>query len=192
MSHAIDYFSVDSRDDIYQAACDFASANVDRCENPDGTYHGRMTIHDTPILNSRSAAEEWIRAHDRGWYDDHAVRYRVDAKPTAEMQNLAKRIKRLEKERADYAEAQQPRKHQSKLITCSCCGSKLNVHDPHFGGRTTCPVCGKSLLSATVLARLKSYDNRIKKAEKELDEAVRRNNARSRKTRWLVKVEVHC
>ena len=49
MGHAIDYIEVDKRSDIWKAAEKFASRNVDREENPSGSYHGNLHIHDKPI-----------------------------------------------------------------------------------------------------------------------------------------------
>lgn len=39
-------------------------------------YHGNMTVHRDIICKSEEEAEERIRQLDRGWYDDHAVRYK--------------------------------------------------------------------------------------------------------------------
>lgn len=39
-------------------------------------YHGNMTIHNDIICKNREEAEKKIEQLDRGWYDDHAVRYK--------------------------------------------------------------------------------------------------------------------
>ena len=39
-------------------------------------YHGNMTFHKEPVYKNREEAEKAIDKMDRGWYDDHAVRYR--------------------------------------------------------------------------------------------------------------------
>lgn len=39
-------------------------------------YHGDLTFHKEPIYKNRAEAEAAITKLDRGWYNDHAVRYR--------------------------------------------------------------------------------------------------------------------
>lgn len=39
-------------------------------------YHGQMTFHKEPVCKTRTEAEDAIRKLDKGWYDDHAVRFR--------------------------------------------------------------------------------------------------------------------
>lgn len=39
-------------------------------------YHGDLTFHREPIYKNRAEAEAAIAKLDRGWYNDHAVRYR--------------------------------------------------------------------------------------------------------------------
>lgn len=43
-------------------------------------YHGNMTFHKEPVYANEQAAEEAIQKLDRGWYDDHAVRFRQGRK----------------------------------------------------------------------------------------------------------------
>ena len=63
MSHAIDYIVVDKKKDILPAAEDFAFYNVDRYENPSGSYHNVLDVleltvypdYDTAYKKSRRA-----------------------------------------------------------------------------------------------------------------------------------------
>ena len=43
MGHVIDFKVVDTRDEIWVEALEFAEYNVDRQENPSGSYHGNLT-----------------------------------------------------------------------------------------------------------------------------------------------------
>ena len=45
-------------------------------------YHGDMTFHREPVYRNREEAEEAIRKFDKGWYSDHAIRYRDGRKIT--------------------------------------------------------------------------------------------------------------
>ena len=47
------------------------------------SYHGNMTIHDDIICNSYEDAKEKIDSLDKGFYDDHAVKY-YESKPLKE------------------------------------------------------------------------------------------------------------
>ena len=39
-------------------------------------YHGNLTFHREPVYKNREEAYEAIKKLDKGWYDDHAVRFR--------------------------------------------------------------------------------------------------------------------
>jgi hypothetical protein len=43
-------------------------------------YHGDLTFHKEPVYKNIEEAEEAIRKLDKGWYSDHAVRYREGRK----------------------------------------------------------------------------------------------------------------
>lgn len=43
-------------------------------------YHGDLTFHKEPVYKNRDEALEAIVKLDRGWYNDHAVRYREGRK----------------------------------------------------------------------------------------------------------------
>lgn len=39
-------------------------------------YHGDLTFHKEPVYKNREEAEAAIEKLDKGWYNDHAVRFR--------------------------------------------------------------------------------------------------------------------
>lgn len=39
-------------------------------------YHGNMKFHSEPVYKNREEAMDAISKLDKGWYDDHSVRYR--------------------------------------------------------------------------------------------------------------------
>lgn len=43
-------------------------------------YHGHMTFHREPIYRNEDEAMAAIEKLDKGWYDDHAVMFRVGRK----------------------------------------------------------------------------------------------------------------
>lgn len=74
MSHAIRYIDYPCRTTERQILKDIGSYAYD----PQDTcgYHGNMTFHKEPVYKNREQAMAAIKQLDRGWYDDHAVRYR--------------------------------------------------------------------------------------------------------------------
>lgn len=190
MSHAIDYFITDKRSDIMKIADDFAYCNVDRYENPDGRYHGRMTIHDDIICESYTDALEKIQRLDNGWYDDHAVRYKDkdSLKPNKTMLAIESKMEKLLADKQKYEEEHSVKNRKSKFVGCQQCGSKLSVE--HLR-REYCPVCGTDLRADYILERLDKYDADYKALAQKYHEVVK-NRKDKCPLRWLVKVEVHC
>lgn len=74
MSHAIrhlDYHCSTSEKAILKEINSFAY-------DPQETmgYHGDLTFHREPVYKNRDDALKAIEKLDKGWYNDHAVRYR--------------------------------------------------------------------------------------------------------------------
>lgn len=77
--HAIQYLEFTSR----------KSANTIRKEcaeiaDQDGDYKGqiREIRFNTNVLNNREEAEKWIEAHDHGWYDNLAIKFKDGGRVT--------------------------------------------------------------------------------------------------------------
>ena len=92
MGHSINWFSVPEkakREDVMEKIMESVS------DNGGDHYSSTFTWHtDVAPLASREDAVKWIKAHDKGWYDDHAVRYydysqAVRSKQIAELENKA-------------------------------------------------------------------------------------------------------
>lgn len=78
MSHTIrylDYHCSESEKSILKDINRFAY-------DPEETsgYHGDLTFHKDPVYKNREEAAAAITKLDRGWYNDHAVRYRQGRK----------------------------------------------------------------------------------------------------------------
>ena len=74
MSHAIQYLDYHCSTSIKTIFKEISSYAYDPQES--SGYHGNLTFHKDPIYENREMAKEAIAKLDRGWYDDHAVRYR--------------------------------------------------------------------------------------------------------------------
>lgn len=190
MGHAIDYFTTDKRSEIMAIAEEFAFYNVDRGENRSGSYHGRMTIHDDIICECYNDAVSKIESLDRGFYDDHAIRFKDkdSLPPNRTMLSLQERMKKNRKEKHDYDEAHSICNRKSKFVSCPKCESKLSVK---YMRGDRCPLCQTELRAQYILDRLIKYDNDYSELRAKYNEAVR-NRKDKCKTRWLIKVEVHC
>ena len=78
MSHAIrylDYHCSTSEKTILKEINQFA---YDPKES--SGYHGNLIFHKEPVYKNREEAEAAIAEYDKGWYSDHAVRYRQGRK----------------------------------------------------------------------------------------------------------------
>lgn len=197
MGHAISYLRVETREKIMDAANEFACCNVDREENPSGSYFGpQMHIHDDVICDSWDDAVKWIDDHDKGFYDDHAVRYRKNISPTVTMRKKKEMINRIRASYSDFLENAKLKNRKSEYITCPECGSKINIPAlvKYRGEKMhSCPLCGISLWSKSTKERNQSFLQRIEKAEREYEELEAKNNKKSSADLgWCVKVEVHC
>lgn len=190
MSHSISFIIVDNKKDIMAVAKDYAYWNVDEQENPSRSYHGNMHIHDDIICDSYEQAKEKINLLDRGWYDDHAVKFKdkSKSKPTKQMQDLIARTLKCKADKEKYLADHSVRMHRSEMIGCKNCGSKIARN---YLRSEKCPVCGKDLRADYILERLKKYDEGIKQLSDRYEELKRKQKG-DFPIKWLVKVEVHC
>ena len=78
MSHAIRYLEYPCRTTERQILKDINSFAYDPQES--SGYHGNLTFHREPVYPDRASAMEAVTRLDKGWYDDHAVRYRQGRK----------------------------------------------------------------------------------------------------------------
>ena len=190
MGHAINYFTVDKESDIMKVAENYARHNTDMEENPSGSYHGNMTVHKYDVCESYEDAEDYIERHDRGFYDDHAVRFKDKSglKPTKQMENIKAKADKMTKERAEYYEAHSIKNRKSEFAGCKNCGSKISIK--HLRG-DRCPVCGTDLRAEYIIERLKKYNKDITSLDDQYVELHKKQSGKC-PIRWLVKVEVHC
>ena len=190
MGHAINYITVNKRNEIWPAAEDFAFYNTDRGENPSGSYHGNLKIHDSIMCECYDDAVAKIEELDTGWYSDHAVQFKDKSalKPTKTMLALKAKAEKLNADKHAYIEAHSLKNRKSVFIGCKKCDSKLAVQ--YLKGNK-CPLCGNELRADYIVERIKKFDADIKEADRQYNE-MRNKQTGKCPARWLVKVEVHC
>ena len=74
MGHAIEHLDYHCSTSEKAILKDIGGFAYDRQES--SGYHGNMKFHKEPVYKNREEAMKAIKEMDRGWYDDHAVRYR--------------------------------------------------------------------------------------------------------------------
>lgn len=184
--HNIDYITVPENVNRKELLSDIVQ--IAR-RNGDG-YNGPMHWHDEiKPLESYEAAKERIKKLDKGWYDDHAVRYcdYNSAKQTSKMTEYRERIKKLQAQKAKYAEENSVRNFKADYIGCKKCGSKVSRKHLHTD---FCPVCHSDLRSETTKTTLLNYDARVNELWDKIEEE-KKKQTKARKVMWLVKYEYH-
>ena len=144
-------------------------------------------LHPEIVCPSREDAEERIKQLDRGWYDDHGVKFTI-ANPTKAMENLKTRIGDMRSKKRAYIESHHITNRKADTITCPKCGSRLNLA---YMKSDFCPLCRTDLRSQTVLSHIEKYDKDIADKEKQYREMERKCKKKV-ETRWLVKLVFHC
>lgn len=146
------------------------------------------------ILASESAAQDYLKKHYNGWYDQLAVRfYDNDALPqTAKEADLRKRAgaarQKYAKLKTDFCFAGVKAAYKS----CPNCGSKLSVE--YLRKRTSnvnaCPLCGADLRTESAIAAEQTAYAKWQKllSDAEAEHAKKRPGA---PVKWLVKIEYH-
>lgn len=189
--HNIEYRSYDEKvnKDKVKKDIDHFVAMEDWQEGCSGLLNGIRWIDMT--FASYNDARDYIEAHDRGHYDNLAVKYRVadnDILKVKKYKELKERNDRLWKEYSDMANASYMAGVKSLLVTCSKCGSKISSR--HWK-RNNCPVCGEDFRSKTTLDRINAKLMAFKKAEAEMERYKADYAEKHGKVNWLVKFEYH-
>lgn len=78
MSHAIRYLTYHCSVSEHAILKDLNGFAYDPQET--NGYHGHMTFHREPVYRNEEEAMAAIEKLDKGWYDDHAVMFRVGRK----------------------------------------------------------------------------------------------------------------
>lgn len=138
-----------------------------------------------------AAAEEYIKSHDDGRYDQLAVKFKdyPRSKPTKEIEVLAERVKVLRGKINDIENVVHYKDVKAEFVSCRNCGSKIARA---FIKSNYCPVCRADLRPQSTLDRLASLktsrDEAQKKYEAAVDKAAKKNKP---VIKWLVKIEYH-
>jgi len=140
------------------------------------------------ICETQEAAELFIHQHDRKCYDQLAVRFRCHASPSATTKALQERFLAAQKKYEEMSGKRHFADVKEKYIGCKSCGSRISSK---YLKANFCPVCLADMRPETVLKRIRSSAERVKKLKAELEASVRKDAANTNQLRWLVKIEYH-
>lgn len=158
-------------------------------EDGDG-YSGPIKWHtEIPPLESWEAAQKKIEKLDRGWYDDHAVRYYSysNAEETKKIKDIKRRIKETQVKIENYTKEHSVLTFKSEFVGCKKCGSKIAKR---YLRSERCPVCYTDLRSETTIKTLDGYKKKIETLLKSIEDE-KKKQAGKREVRWLIKYEYH-
>jgi hypothetical protein len=144
-----------------------------------GQSWGKVAMRDKTFDNANAACA-WLERNCEKRGRVLGVYYRLPSKRTERQEAKVAKL-RAKVTEANEKHSETCRKiiaafygRKSKLVSCSCCGSKLSRE--HLGKRLgsyalpKCPLCSTVLLSETDQNRIKASEARVSKARKALDE----------------------
>ena len=145
------------------------------------------------VCADEKSAEEYIKNHDKGWYDCLAVKFKkVDnVKKTKKHEDLERRYNETVTQLSQIEGTVFCKDFKSQYLGCKKCGSKLNKD---YMKSNKCPLCGEDMRSDTVLkniARLKALEKELGKAIREEELKLAEKVGKKCEILWLVKVEYH-
>lgn len=153
-------------------------------------YSSRFTWHDEiPPYENYDKAKEAIKMLDRGFYDDHAVKFYdySNANKTAKIKEYETKIQELARNERKYKEEHSIHLLKAKHIGCERCGSKLNK-DYIVGER--CPLCSKDLRSKTTIEKMEWFNKKRKEYNARIEDEKMKQKSKA-KIKWLIKYEFH-
>lgn len=181
-----------------QEELDHYAAMEDWQEGCSGLYRDIRWLDNREICESYDEAYDLINKLDKGDYDQLAVRYYVTPtiKSTSGITKAAEGVNNAQKNYTDLKENIESDffNTKSEYIGCKECGSKLAKK---YLKKTSCPLCGRNLLSETATTRLMNAHDKIVSAQKKQRDVLKKEEqkaakkAKNREVRWLVKIEYH-
>lgn len=180
MGHCSEILIIDKKSEIMVEAQEFAWRNADH-EECGGRYHGNLQIKDIEF-ESLVDAEKYL-AYYVGNYNDMAVKFKdweLKSK-TKKQVNLENKVREINKELITLERPVQ------KTMTCPCCGKRVETTWRYF-----CPNCREDITPKTKKAKIQTLNDKLSKINVEIANLELKRRKKKFKTRWAVKVEVHC
>ena len=191
MSHNIEYFDYDISKNPKDIEANLANYVQHETWQEGGSMSPIRWLKQSP-LPDRNAAEQFIKRHDKRWYDCLAVRYKEPVMTQA-IRDAQKAVAAAGKKYNDLDNEIYVTTLTSEFISCKVCKSKLNrkmLAIPKIGiPKNVCPVCHAELRPKSTLERIDRAKMAAEKASEHTNEVARKS--KKQKVRWLVKIEYH-
>ena len=145
------------------------------------------------VCANKEEAEEYIRSHDKGWYDQLAVKFRSYPKvePSKALVTLERRRAAEAEKYTAYAKAHSVSAFKAEFVGCPGCGSKLKRE---LLRSESCPLCRAELRSKTTVDTLNRYSKNICELDKQINaerKKLQEKAIKKSEVMWLVKIEYH-
>lgn len=191
MSHNIEYFDYDISKNPKDIEANLANYVQHETWQEGGSMSPIRWLKQSP-LPDRNTAEQFIKRHDKRWYDCLAVRYKEPVMTQA-IRDAQKAEAAAWKKYNDLDNEIYVTTLTSEFISCKVCKSKLNrkmLAIPKIGiPKNVCPVCHAELRPKSTLERIDRAKKAAEKASEHTNEVARKS--KKQKVRWLVKIEYH-
>lgn len=162
----------------------FAFYNVDRGENPSGSYHGNFRYYDR-VFNTEDEAMEFFDS--LGSYCDGVVMVREATRGAQNRYNkTVSRINTKKKELIEKA-MENFKKRSSESVGCKQCGKRIPATEA-IERKLRCPKCGNWLVPESIKNKMERLNDALNLAEEQLKKDTRETG----KERYFAKYEVHC
>lgn len=193
MGHYITYEIAEDENHIWRIAEDFAYYNADRRINPNGEYHGVLTIHkEMQPFETHQDAHNYLQHTCTKRCDDHAVPFYAPVKQRTnkKIQDLQRRILETRDKYYDLDAKSWIGYRTSAYIGCPECGSKIDKK--HLKqGENLCPCCRTDLRPPSTHKRLNGYIEKIKELENRLKTEEKIEYKKGKQViMWLAKLEI--
>lgn len=188
MGHSINYMTCKNDSISKKIAIADICDEVAENNHESGLYHHNLTWHDDIVAGSEEEARRIIDELDKGWYDDHAVLFKVSNKPSKAMKDIDEKLSDVRRKFREFNEQSSVKNFTATYIGCKNCGSKLSRE--HLRGND-CPLCWKDLRSKTATDRLTRYKQKEVELLEKYHQAEIKNNKNSKNLMWLIKYEYH-
>lgn len=142
------------------------------------------------ICDSYDDAEKWIEEHDRGYYDQLAVRFRDTS--SAKSKKISELESKLREASIGWRDAETQRYAdtvKSSFVGCKKCGSKLARE--YLRNTNLCPLCRTDFRSPTTLASIAAKKEKMEHIRQMLADEKKKVGSKNGEVKWLVKIEYH-
>lgn len=190
MSHEVEYYTYKESSDL-KKICAGIDEHVRHATYREGGHGLINSIRFVDkVMADYDEAMDYIKAYDRGNYDQLAVKFRriPQGKTTKKIEDLKEKIKTTRHELYELNNEVPAKSFKAEYVGCRHCGSKINRT---YIRSNSCPICHGDMRSETILKKLDTLRAKIDKLSTDLQVEERKLAEKYGEIYWLVKIEYH-